>query len=66
MPPTAAMDASPEGHYRVTRVSPYADPTYQVWEQGNKWKDVSKEEYDTIAGEKYLTEYKYGGTMKKI
>jgi hypothetical protein len=69
MPPTAPMTANPEGHYRVTRVSPYADPTYQVWEnkgeKGSKWEDMSKEKFDKISQEKHLTEYKYGGDMRK-
>lgn len=65
LPSTAPMSSASDGNYRVVRVSPYADPTYQVWTPTNKWKDVSKEEYDKISSEKYLTEYKYGGDMKK-
>jgi hypothetical protein len=65
LPPTAPMDASPDGHYRVARVSPYADPYYQVWENGSKWRDVSPEEFDKISQEKYLTEYSKGGGVGK-
>ena len=61
MPPTASMDASPDGHYRITRPSTYGEPQYQVWTSGNKWKDVSNEEFKKLNEENYLTEYSKGG-----
>lgn len=61
--PVKTMSADPEGHYRITRPSTYGEPNYQVWTSGNKWKDVSKEEFDKISSEKYLTEYAQGGKL---